>query len=323
MFSSLKKILGTETDPFSLTIKEAIELVVDESIHNIRFVHGYRKKLREPVETAVNYCTDLARNIPGALDLDDEDPAVSAIIGGFFTDSEQARKVVSESPEVKRFLKEKSVNEIYALVTMKRRTKTVYDSGIQGQIVIRDIATKAYLFEDHKFILPSETIEEAFHAIRLGLLKILSHQALEQSLDLQRRKLELEHLREELDVKVRLMREERQQMTIEGNGSQGENVYIESQHLLHEVEQELAKVHSQSDHQEDYLNRVIDILSHPSRYLSLNLIPMRINRLGLFVKDDADSATDSFRIAEFTSGDAESRSAVLIKCHRDQLATDG
>jgi len=319
MFSRLKKILGVETDPFSVPLNDAIEMVVDESIHKIRLLNGYRRKLREPVETALSYCAALADNIPGTLDLSGKNPDVSAIIGGFFKNSEEARRVVRESTEVNRFLSNNRVDELYLLMTMNRRQKTVYDSGVQGQIVVRDIATKAYLFDGHKLILPSETLEEAYQAIRLALLKSLSHISLELTLDRQRREVELEQLRDELDVKLKLMRDERKEMALEGNDVEGDSLCVESQNLLNEVEQELTKVQSSGNPLKSYLNQVIEILSHPGQYIDLKLIPMKMNRLGVFVKDDSDGEEGGVRIAEFTFGDTVSRSVVLIKCHRNQL----
>gem|GEM_PF-2720832 len=323
MFQLLKQMLGVHTDPFSQDIKEAIELVVDESIHKVRLVNGYQRKLREPVHTALTYCAELAQQIPATLDLSHKDPVNVSIINGLFKSPEQARTVVAKSTEVKRFLDQNKVDELYVLMTMQRHTKTVFDSGIQGQIVVRDIATKAYLFEDHKLILPSETIEGAFHAIRTALLKVLSHMALEDTLDRQRREVELEQLRDELDVKLKLMREERQQMALHWDDPESKQLYVESQSLLHEVEQELAKVLSTTGRLESYLDRIMDILIEPGQHIRLDLLPMKLNRLGVFVRDESSDAEDVVHIAEFTFGESESRSVILLKCHRDQLKIDG
>jgi len=321
MFKSLKKLISVKQDHISVTVDEIIDVVVDESIHKIRLINGYRRKMRKPVENALSYCAELAERIPGTLDLSGKDPAASEIIGGFFKSPEEARTVVTESTDVRQFLNETDVDELYLLMTMNRRTKTVFDSGIQGQIVVRDIATKAYLFEEHKLVLPSDTLEGAYRAIRMALLKSLSHIALELTLERQRREVELEQLRDELDVKLKLIRDDHQQLAIDGNTEEGDSLYTDSQILLNEVERELEKVQTSGDHLTSYLNQVTKILSNPGQYLEVDLLPMKMNRIGVFVKDDSKKEEGNLCIAEFKFGDIESRSAVLIKCHRNQLKT--
>lgn len=319
MLSLLKKILGIETNPISMTVREAIELVVDESIHKIRLIGGYRKKLRQPVETALSHCADLAKQIPATLDISAKDKTSMALINGFFNDPDQVRKVVSESSDLKDFLDQKKADALYLVMTMQRLEKTTFGSSVQGEIVVRDVIENAIYFEDHKVILPAETIEEAFHSISLGLLKVLAHQALEHTLAMQKRELELEKLQDEVAVKLKILEKDRKQMAFESIDAESKNLVVESQNLLDGIEKELGQVETITIQPDFYLNQLIEVLSHPGQYISVNLIPMRINRLGFFVKEPSCSAEGTICIAEFNIGAKERRSVVLIKCHRDQL----
>ena len=322
MLDLLKKILGAETDPYALTIKEATELVVEESIHKIRLLGGYQKKLRQPVETALRHCADLAMKIPGILDISGNDKTHIELIRCLFDDEDHARQVVSESPELKEFLTRKNVEEVFFLLTMQRQEKSSFGARLQGEMIVRDVLEKAVLFDDFKVTLPSETIEAAYHSISLALLKVLAHQALENTLALQQRELELEKLRDEVEVKLKIMKHGRQQVVFDSSDSESQNPVFESQNLLDEIETELDQVESKTDQREFYLNQLTEVLIRPDQYLSVDLIPLKINRLGFFVRERSCDAEGAECIAEFKSVDGESRSAVLIKCRRDQLETE-
>ena len=108
-------------------------------------------------------------------------------------------------------------------------------------------------------------------------------------------------------------------MAFESIDAESKNMVVESQNLLDGIEKELDQVETITIQPDFYLNQLIDVLSHPGQYLSVNLIPMRINRLGFFVKEQSCGAEGAICIAEFKSGDNENRSVVLIKCRRDQL----
>jgi hypothetical protein len=100
------------------------------------------------------------------------------------------------------------------------------------------------------------------------------------------------------------------------------DLVVESQNLLDELEAELKQVESQTMQKEFYLNQLTEVLDHPDKYFSVELIPLKINRMGFFVKSESCEVEGAECIAEFKSVDGESRCAVIVKCRRDQLKTD-
>lgn len=319
MLHLLKKMLGGDTDPYSMTLNEAIELVVEESVHKIRLIKGYQKKLRQPVETALKHCADLSKNIPGILDISNKDKASVDLLRCIFDNEAHAYRVVSESSELKRFLDQNNAESVYLLLTMTRQEKTSFGSRLQGEIIVRDVLQKAVLFEDLKLVLPSETIEDAFHSISLGLLKVLAHLALENTLAMQKRKINLEKLKDEVEVKLKILKSDRQQLAIKSHYVGTNNQVVEAQKLLKKIEEQLDTVESQADHKDFYLNELVEVLDHPAGNLSADLIPLRINRLGFFVKEESCNADGAECVAEFQTVDDKRRSVLLLKCHRDQL----
>jgi hypothetical protein len=322
MLNLIRKLFSVENDPQALKVKEAIELVVAESVPKIRYISGYQKKLRQPVEAALKFCGEMAGQIPGTVDLSDKDKTNLALMGGFFKNYEHAREIVASSKEVKEFLDKHKANEIYVLLVMHRQEKRQYGSRLQGEILVKDIPQKAVLFDRHELIFPSATVEDAYKAVQLGLLKVLAHHSLELIMAEQGREIELGKLRDELDVKLKIMRKERQQMVLEWKDSESQQTYTDSQRLLDEIEDELKRVRSQTDQRDYYLDQVIDVVGHPEQYLSVNLTPMKLDRLGIFVKSKSCTLDDELCVAEFSLVTDEKRSVVLIKCHRDQLKTE-
>ena len=319
MLDLLKKLFGAEIDPQALKVKEAVELVLDESVPRVRWVRGYKKKMTPAVEKALAHCAELAGQIPGVLDLTGERKSSLSILKGFLANEQQAPCIIKQSGELKEFLTNEESDELYILLTMVRQVKTAYGSKLQGNMLVRDVAQKAYLFEDHQLILPSRTVDEAFNAIQLGLLKVLAHHALELILAEQGRESELEHLRDELEVKLKIMRTERRGMVLEWNDPKKREVYTNSQKLLEEIETELNQVRTQSEQGDYYLDRLLDVLDNPEQYLSVELIPMQVDRLGIFVGSESCDNKDGMCVAEFKLGENDRRSAVLIKCLREEV----
>lgn len=309
--------LGFKSGTTRPGIQDAIELVLENSCPKIRLIRGHKKKLRQPVESALNFITKTIGAIPGPLDVTSDAAVDDVLIKSFFLHKDQLKNTVGDDPELRDFLRRKSNNDFYVLLTMNREVKTIFGSRQQGEIVVRDVALKAINFTDHQFRVPSLSMTELNQAIERGVLQILSHWALENVLDEQSRKEELSQLKEEMAAKVKILAHQRQQMVLEWRADSAGQSYHAAQRLLEKIEDELYAIKTKSLDSNYYLGEVTRILSHPNDFLTAEHVSMCFDRMGILLDAKESGEKDDVQVLEVKLGDTLCRSCVTLKCSRN------
>ena len=315
----IKEKLGFHADPSTAASASAIELVVDNSSPKIRLIRGYKKQLRQPVESALNHIAQLMEKIPEPLDLTGEAKTINQLTQVFFLNQDELRMAASNDPELTKFLADNDALVFFVLLTMDRHVKTRYGSRLQGEMVVRDVALKSVGFSEHKFRVPSLTMADVHSAVSSGLLQLLAHQALENIIEEQSRKAELDELKDELTAKMDIMASERRQMVLEWQDGASMQLYRESQELLDTIEDQLRVLQTKELGLDFYLHHVRDVLNHPDQYLSAERINLKLDRTGMLIEGDAGKGEDQIRVVDFNLNLNQRRSAALLKCDRNVL----
>ncbi|HEX8961474.1 MAG TPA: hypothetical protein VF801_00615 [Rhodocyclaceae bacterium] len=150
-------LISTMTDwlsPNALgeTERVAIEKIVDRVDPKLRVVSGYQRKLAKAVREAMQYCDSLVAAIPGPIEVDvkafGNDPLVHAV----FAAPEDIPRMLGTSREMKKFIaapETRAADEIYALIGMRRKEKTVLAPALQGDVVREGVPQRLLYFADH------------------------------------------------------------------------------------------------------------------------------------------------------------------------------
>ncbi len=150
-------LISTMTDwlsPNALTELEraAIEKIVDRVDPKLRVVSGYQRKLAKAVREAIEYCDALVAAIPGPIEVDvkafGRDPLVHAV----FAAPEDIGRMLGTSREMKKFIaapENRAGDEIYGLIGMRRKEKTVLAPALQGEFVREGVPQRLLYFADH------------------------------------------------------------------------------------------------------------------------------------------------------------------------------
>jgi hypothetical protein len=109
-------------------IEDAIELVLDNSCPKIRLIRGHKKKLRQPVESALNFISKLVETTPGPLDVSSDSALDDVLVKSFFLHKDQLKNTVVDDPDLKDFLLRESNGDFSVLLTMNREVKTISGS---------------------------------------------------------------------------------------------------------------------------------------------------------------------------------------------------
>ena len=298
-------------------IQDAVALVLENSCPQIRLIRGHKKRLKQPVESALNYAARIVDTIPGPVDASTDAAVDDVLVKSFFRDKEQLNDTLAGDPVLKDFLSRESSDAFFVLLTMNRDLKTIFGARQQGEILQRDVALKAVNFSEHKFRVPSTSMVELKHAIARGFLRILSHWALENVLEEQSRKEELSKLKEEMTAKVKLLAHERHKMVLEWPDDSAGQSYHAAQKLLEKIEDELNVIKTKSIDSNYYLGEVTRILNHPEDFLTADHLTMHFDRMGIVLDGKGSGESDGLDLIEVRLGDALRRSCVILKGSRN------
>jgi len=315
----IKRMLGLDRDPSKAALMDAIEMVVDNSSPKIRLIRGYKKKLRQSVESALGHIDRLVETIPGPMDVTAQSNVNDLLAKAFFMNKEHLEMAVTDDPDLKDFFAQEEKPEFFVLLTMDREAKIFFGAKLEGDILVRDVPSRSVDFSDHKFRVPSLTMDDAVRALKLGTLQILAHQALEIILEEQSRKAELEAVKDELTARIKIMAMERQKLVLEWKDDSSMQPCRKSQELLDTIEEELRAVKTEQLDLDYYLNKVEHVLNHPEKYLAGELVIMHFDRMGIPVEGKPRDAKDEIRVLDVKLNFNERRSVLFLKCDRGTL----
>ena len=311
--------LGLTAESTCPGIQDAIELVLENSCPKIRLIRGHKKKLRQPVESALSFIAELIETLPGPLDVTTDKAFYDVLVKTFFVNEDQLKQILANDPDLNEFLSRNSTDVFFVLLTMDRDVKTIFGSRLQGEIVLRDVAMQAVNFSDHKFRAPSATLADFNQTLERGVLQILAHWSLENVLEEQSRKEELSLLREEVAAKLKILATDRQQMVLEWRAGSGMQSYTAAQKLLERIEDELTTIKTKSLDMEYYLEEVTRVMSNPNDFFTAEHVAMHFDRVGILLDGKTSEEKDDIHALEVKLGGTLRRSCVLLKCSRNTL----
>jgi hypothetical protein len=209
MFSLFKSIFSSDlTDsaqyPEKL-LEEAMERAIEGVDARLRGLSGYRKRLRPSLIKAIDHVVDLIDQMPPAIDASRERYSQDPYLAATFSSAVALQRYFSNERAIHEYLdnlKGPRPGHIIGLLLMERSEKKVFTVDIQGEILRRDVPQTTISFTGHRLLDPTGSEEEtrkqlrrrAFdHLIELALQDIINSQSerldLEQQYTLLRRKL--------------------------------------------------------------------------------------------------------------------------------------
>jgi hypothetical protein len=131
--------------------QRAIEKIIDRVDPRLRVVSGYQRKLAKAVREAIEYCDALVAAIPGPVEVDVKAFGKDPLVHAFFAAPDDIARMLGTSREVKKFIAapENRGDEIYALIGMRRKEKTVLAPALQGEFVREGVPQRLLYFADH------------------------------------------------------------------------------------------------------------------------------------------------------------------------------
>lgn len=279
----------------------------------IRWVSGYRRKLKPAVARTLEYADELIAKIPGPIiahpDRWDHDPLLRAI----FSSPEELENTFSISSKATECPAPTADAPLCALLTMTRQEKSVFGVQTEGEIVKRDVPRTTVNFVDLRLLAPSTVEAETRERLRRQALTVLCSTAMERILALRSRAQDLGEQRELLKIKLTIRESGQKDLSALMCGTEACDAEIErAQHTLEEITQEIDAAKAELGGPDECLEHVRRILSRPEEYLWVEPLRLRLSPLGFKVDAASSEPAAEIVLCEFKVRGGLQRAAVFV-----------
>ena len=301
LFSRLLKHARRPSPPESELVREAMERAVQRVEPRLRQSGDYPRRYRRPVTRALDYVQDLARAIPGPVEMSPElygrDPFIHALFGS----PEQMQHALCMSHAMHEYARRPGGpgTEVYALMGMRRREKTAFGMETAGEVICREVAQRVVYFTDHTLSGPAPTEAEARRLLTWNLYDSLVERVVERLAARQRARQELQKEKDYLSAQLRSTEADRRPAL---------------QQRLDALLADLARAHADLDLRhlaEDFE----DVFLNPERHLSLERVTLRLDGMGVLRADEADANTHALDFTDLHGRDRRRWTVVMVRCH--------
>jgi hypothetical protein len=292
----------------------ATEKLVDGTDSRLRLVSGYKRKLRDCVERSVTFVDETVENLPPPLAIDPRAFTTDGQIRAWFGTIQTLREAFSLSLPVRQFISEvgnASLAQFFAGMRTSISEKTVLVPQLRGVVIQREVPRTAFSFIDHMVVAPAASEE----ALRLELKERAYMNLVERSLrhlvSIKRHKGELEKQRTLLRSKLRTLESTQlgmQPFAAAKPTEPGDVASLEAK--LDEIEAELGQTAASIETLDQYLSRVIEVMSKPEDQLRITPAAVRVTQMGFVVPDESPEKCDE---VEYTNVEARGLGVFAIR----------
>jgi hypothetical protein len=303
-------------------IERAIEIIIDETDPRVRLVSGYRRKLRKPVIRSLVYVDKLVRRIPGPFEVSRKaygsNPQVNALFGSaddvdsLFACSRALRGYFQDTPDCDR---------VFVPLAMYRQEKKIMGMSLDGDIVRRDVARTAVNFSNHRLGVCAASEAELRAKLKWRGIHNLAMTALENITRMKTSTAKLEEQSSLLKMKLRDIQAQRRGLDVLADApGKGEQEWQALKSRLQDTERKLEEARTGLATLADYLVQVCRVFNHPSRYLQVRPVSVRVDRMGIKAEGVSPELGSEIVSASIGIGDKPPFEAILASFERTNMA---
>lgn len=293
-------------------VRQATDMIVEVADPSIRQIGRYRKILRSPAVGAMEYCATLVDSIPGPVRLSRQQYHADPLVKAIFTSADELEEVLRIVPENRDFSEHENERDSIALLTMAKTEKTIFRHHQQGDVILRDVKSRAVNFSDHRLVAPSSTIDNTKELLRQRALEVLATIAMEQITSFRGKLSELRERREHLKSMRRIFggRKHTQELFAGPDRETGEKLR-KVKKLLTEIEAQIETARKEFGTPEDALALLQKIMNQPEDVLVARDQTMRVDWMNILVAGN-DAEGNEISLSELSVTEELQRSAVLV-----------
>jgi len=288
-------------------ILNTLESLVDSTDSKIRLVPGYKKQLQDVILPALEFADDLVSQIPKAIEVSSRTFTTDPYVNAFFTNVRDLRSIISHSSEVKDYLSEtRDSVQCCALLCMKRTEKTVMGMELSGNMLKKDVLQVAVSFSDHRIYSPAPSEPEARDGLKNCLFQGLVTNALERITQLRLASHHLQNKHQMLHSRLRRYLHTLREAKPDTREADKITRRIEAtRRELGSLEKKILA--SPLLTPRIILRQVVDVLGKPDGYVRISKLPLRLNKMGIKISNDAPQPCNQLELTEVIIGEESPR----------------
>lgn len=250
-------------------VEETIDYLVKMTDARLALVDGYRQRLSAPVTCALRYLGAQRASLPPSHPVGPHSWSQDPSIRAFFGQPADLLDVFSQCEALHKYAQRTSPLEpIHAILAMEFEEQQRFGVGLQGSLVVRDVAQTALNFSHHRLRLFAHSDQELWQSMARRMLDELALIALGRMQAEQAERRELEEHRRLLSARLATF----QLRGIGGDSFLGDAGAMvsneESAELLHKLEAnetQLAALGCPSETLDRQLDYLAEVLCEPTR----------------------------------------------------------
>ena len=291
--------------------RKRVDFVVDEIEPKIRWVRGYRKRLRDPAAICLGHCRSIVESIPGPVVINQADFSDHPLIRAAFTGEESFNDLLGKYMAASGDTSARGTRE-FALLTMAVQEKSGLGYSRQGKMVVGDSRYTSVTFSDHRLLGLAET-EAASRSILAERIFEVVIELMAQHFEIRRKDVrELRERKARLEAMEAIIAARQKASHVLGISHSADEKSVEKiENSLRDINNRLQPMHGGLELPEDWLNVVQQYLLAPQLFLNSTRITMRLDWRNVLT-DSPDEEAHTFTFAQCSLSSERKREAVLL-----------
>jgi len=264
---------------------------------------GYPRDFRMPVISALEYTRNLAEKIPGPVAVDRESYAKDAYVHILFPAIDSISEAVCSSLALQDYLQDHpAIDELYALMGMRRFEKLMAGMELSGQTLQRDVVQRVVYFTSHTLEAPACSEQQAREQVASGFFDCLARKVKERVVARKQNK-------ESLLVEKELLRARLH------NANE-----LDKPALEEELDKVMSNIQSTIGSLElgNYVAEFEAVMLNPEQYLYLDPKPVTLDSMGVRREDGGATQGKEFVFNELIGYDRRDWTVTMVRCNNLQ-----
>lgn len=321
MFENVRHILtGERRDrPLHARAKRDPDLdeIVDRLAHmvspKIVAVRDYRRRLREPVQQAMDYFRRAADSLAEPMVLARERWFADPLLNACFASVEELEAFLRNDSALRGFAAQARAGRAFFLLTMSRREDHVLGCGIRGQTLCRDVPQTVETFTDHRALAVTASLVDTKAGLVWAGLERLAATAAAHVTRTHKRIEELERVRTSLKHEMKLLRLESQGLGQAFVDEETRRKLSQGEQVMREINSDLAQARSEFVEPSDYLEFAVHVFEEPAECIAFKQVTLELTREGVVGDGYPGAPSRPVSFMEIRLPD-RTRAAVLAEC---------
>lgn len=153
-------------------MRGAVEAIIDGTDSRLRSVKNYHKELGGCARNLLDHIEILVDSVPSPIVVDNNSLVLNPLVRTLLSDMEIVQRLLIRNQDVQEYfntMDDGIRDEVYALLFIRHREKTILGSELRGDIILREVKQTCLGFYGHRLVGPSPSEQD----VRFELLVTL------------------------------------------------------------------------------------------------------------------------------------------------------